>query len=877
MTKARLLDDDEEEQEFEPTIVVNEQFAKRFEHNKKREELHRLQEKHPELAARLARKAAAETARAARQAGGSAAAAYEDEDEDEESSSEDDDDEELLENDDTDKVLETLVRIKRKDPVIFQKDVVLFPEETAADADGEAAAAAGEHKKEKGSSKPLYLRTVLAKQALEGAAASSDDEDDNDNGIPKQPVSHSYAAEQQELKKAFLQAAEQALDGNEGEDAAAKDLVKKRRAAAAAGEGEAAAAGGAGKEQQVNELLDEYFGRDAELTEADAFLKAYLANKAWKSPADGDALGGASGSSRKRLRGIGDDDDGSSSSGSGSEDEGGGGVQGAGGVDEEEDEQFLEQVDRFEAAYNFRFEEPNSHRIQSFPRVIEDSVRRPDERRKRQRQAKAERQAAEREEREAELRRLKNLKKEEINDMLARIEKEAGIQPAAKPAAAAAGKAAKGSGSSSSSGKGGAKFAGLLDELLEGDFDPEEYDRRMAEAFDDDYYEGEEDAHELFGDAEEELAAEEDIEAVTDPSSAGAACSFAALRQKLKQQQRQQQQHGSDEDASDEDQQGDSSNDEEEEEEGDGEGTASKAEKAAQRAQQRSQLQRLLEDYYKLDYEDNIGGLACRFKYREVPAESFGLTDEDVLALSDRQLNQIAGLRLLAPYREDSKRLRPNYKALQSIKGEAAAAAAMRRQKREREKQKEWQKKQQPKQQQQGDEAQQQQQKPPPPPQQQQGQKKQMFGQQGQHQRSHHQQQQQQQHRHKQHHQQQQQKPLAEMTAEEKQAARLASYAKLTLKPSKQAQEQAEGLAGAAAAGGKGSKKRRAEQQQEGGEQQQQQKKKQKGPAVQPGRLAAAGVQLEAPLTKAQKKNLLRALKRKEKQQGQGKVPEADA
>jgi protein KRI1 len=32
-------------------------------------------------------------------------------------------------------------------------------------------------------------------------------------------------------------------------------------------------------------------------------------------------------------------------------------------------------------------------------------------------------------------------------------------------------------------------LANLLDELLEGDFDPEEYDRRMAEAFDDEYYE----------------------------------------------------------------------------------------------------------------------------------------------------------------------------------------------------------------------------------------------------------------------------------------------------------------------------------------------------------------------------------------------------
>lgn len=105
-----------------------------------------------------------------------------------------------------------------------------------------------------------------------------------------------------------------------------------------------------------------------------------------------------------------------------------------------------------------------------------------------------------------------------------------------------------------------------------------------------------EEAHELFGDADEELADEEDIEAVTDPEAAEG---FAALRQKLKQQQQQQ----------------DGLEEAEEEEE---DAAAAKADKAAAMAQQRSQLQRLLEDYYKLDYEDNIGGLACRFKYREV-------------------------------------------------------------------------------------------------------------------------------------------------------------------------------------------------------------------------------------------------------------------
>jgi hypothetical protein len=93
-------------------------------------------------------------------------------------------------------------------------------------------------------------------QALEGGAASSDEDEEGDGSgeaIPKQPVSHSYAAEQQELKKAFLQAAEQALDDQEGEDAAAKGLIKRRKVAGAAGDNDEAA-DGAGKEQQVNEV-----------------------------------------------------------------------------------------------------------------------------------------------------------------------------------------------------------------------------------------------------------------------------------------------------------------------------------------------------------------------------------------------------------------------------------------------------------------------------------------------------------------------------------------------------------------------------------------------------------------------------------------------
>jgi hypothetical protein len=104
------------------------------------------------------------------------------------------------------------------------------------------------------------------------------------------------------------------------------------------------------------QLLDEYFGRDNELDAAGAFLKSYLANKAWKESTDGPGGGSRR---KKRLRGL----DGSSSS---SEDEGDssgdeeGGSSGSedggvgGDINVDEDEEFLEEVDRFEAAYNFR-------------------------------------------------------------------------------------------------------------------------------------------------------------------------------------------------------------------------------------------------------------------------------------------------------------------------------------------------------------------------------------------------------------------------------------------------------------------------------------------------------------------------------------------
>lgn len=73
------------------------------------------------------------------------------------------------------------------------------------------------------------------------------------------------------------------------------------------------------------------------------------------------------------------------------------------------------------------------------------------------------------------------------NHRFSRIQEEAGIkakrQKGAKSDPDAAAVAAE------AAAKSGGGLANLLDELLEGDFDPDAYDKRMAAAFDDEYYE----------------------------------------------------------------------------------------------------------------------------------------------------------------------------------------------------------------------------------------------------------------------------------------------------------------------------------------------------------------------------------------------------
>ena len=300
------------------------------------------------------------------------------------------------------------------------------------------------------------------------------------------------------------------------------------------------------KDQDISKKLEDYFGKkDDDLDKNERFLKDFFLNEGWidkdknRVPSYRDVVGEVS-----------------------------------------EDEAHLDEAEKYEVEFNFRFQENAGAQVMGNPRVVEGTVRKKGEERKTQRQRKAERLAEEKRVREEELKRLKNLKKKEILEKLEKIKTVAGAT---------------------------AGLTSLGEDDLGEDFDPNEYDRKMQEAFGDSYYQEEDDEIGNEVDEEEGLIEKPNF-------------------------------------------------DEEDKELGLPKGWDKKGFAAAHKTQKVSFKDKIavdknLEEYYKLDYEDMIGDLPTRFKYREVKPNTYGLDVADILSAEDKELNQHVSIKKLAPYR----------------------------------------------------------------------------------------------------------------------------------------------------------------------------------------------------------------------------------
>ncbi|KAJ5157242.1 uncharacterized protein N7482_008342 [Penicillium canariense] len=288
---------------------------------------------------------------------------------------------------------------------------------------------------------------------------------------------------------------------------------------------------------------------------------------------------------------------------------------------ESDDDEEVDRADAFEEAYNFRFEDPSklNEKIVTHARDTTNSlsVRREEKStRKKLRDAERQRKEDEKKQRETEKNRLRKLKTEELQKKVAEIKEVAGLRAAEFT---------------------DDDWARFLDDA----WDDKEWEKEMQKRFGEGYYEEPEkndkkhpkkptwdddiDIKDLIPDYEDEGGAKPSVES---------------------------------DDAAEED-----------DEEISGSQKKSKAEQRREQKRDARKDRLRIEEAVVRNLDLDITLLpgatkknATRFRYRETSPQSFGLTARDILMADDTQLNQFAGLKKLASFRDAEKKAKDERK-----------------------------------------------------------------------------------------------------------------------------------------------------------------------------------------------------------------------
>ncbi|XP_014489220.1 PREDICTED: protein KRI1 homolog [Dinoponera quadriceps] len=502
------------------------------------------------------------------------------------SGSSDDEDDENIEDPQFDREFyKTLACLKKKNPCIYDEGVKFF---NNIDISGTAEYESENKRKDKlKKEKAVFLRDYERKIVMEGNGqfSSSEDEDNKQNAKIK---IHTYIEEQQEMKDGFKHVLKEESDTDEDTGFL---KVKQKTEDDKQKEEESYKKwlkGGnleidSQEQEELKPLRD--FWTNPNLDENEKFLRDYILNNKYIDKESSDV--------ELDYDQIAHDSDQNLS----------------------EDEKNIEKQEEFEHKYNFRFEEPDQEFIKRYPRTMENSMRRKDTRRSQKRAEVRQRKEQEKQQKKEELKQLKALKRKEIEEKIDKLKEITGNNDM------------------------------HFDNVdFDADFDPNEHDRKMKELFDEEYYAGvEDDVKPEFPDIDEELGIEstwddydpkaneididdashgephcEDPEFNMDADYDGNQNLHSELVESTRKSKRKRRSKFA---------------------------TLIATEKPKFDPKQFPSYEEYFDQYYSLNYEDMIGDLPCRFKYRKVMPNDYGLSVEEILMADDKELNKWSSLK----------------------------------------------------------------------------------------------------------------------------------------------------------------------------------------------------------------------------------------